>query len=580
LSWNGEILWMLAVHLALTGLPGIAATLAAMRLGVRDVPVLLGIGLVGSGAAAFIAFWAYFADPTIGQAWNWVLALGSVWVIFLCAYRGNLDRELLRSLRIPLLLWVLGSVFIVYLGFIHGGTENAIGMSGMRYAGGLPSDNDIPRYFAEWFAAEGHHGTPPPYPPDWLMSDRPPLQVGYVLSQESITVADTQTLHYEILCVVVQQLWIVGLWALLVAGRARRLTMGLALLAALVSDIAITNGFYVWPKLIAASFLLAALALVISPRWPEWGRNWRHGALLGALLGLAMLAHGASVYGLIPIVIIGAFRAIPSWGWIGAAAVVGIVMMGSWSAYQRYDDPPGNRLVKWHLGGVTEIDNRGSLETIVDSYREAGLSGAIENKWNNVEDITGIARFNEDVGDSLDAIGEGSMKELLVSIRLYEFFEFLPMLGLLLIGPIAMAIRRRHRESEDDWRFAIQALVFVGIGLVFWALLQWGTPGYSSTIIHAGTLAIPLAAIAACAVGAAAVSTRLAIAVVAVHVLLALLIYTPSLTPLAGTAYSPIAAVLAAVGLLGFGAVAIGGDSLRLAVSPRAGRSLPGAAET
>jgi len=242
------------------------------------------------------------------------------------------------------------------------------------------------------------------------------------------------------------------------------------LLAALVSDIAITNGFYVWPKLIAASFLLAALALVISPRWPEWGRNWRHGALLGALLGLAMLAHGASVYGLIPIVIIGAFRAIPSWGWIGAAAVVGIVMMGSWSAYQRYDDPPGNRLVKWHLGGVTEIDNRGSLETIVDSYREAGLSGAIENKWNNVEDITGIARFNEDVGDSLDAIGEGSMKELLVSIRLYEFFEFLPMLGLLLIGPIAMAIRRRHRESEDDWRFAIQALVFVGIGLVFWAV--------------------------------------------------------------------------------------------------------------
>ena len=74
-------------------------------------------------------------------------------------------------------------------------------MSGSRYAGGLPSDNDIPRYFAEWFAAEGHHGTPPVYPPDWLMSDRPPLQIGYVLSQESITVADTQSLHYEILCV-------------------------------------------------------------------------------------------------------------------------------------------------------------------------------------------------------------------------------------------------------------------------------------------------------------------------------------------------------------------------------------------
>ena len=66
LSANGEILWMLAVHLALTGAPGIAAALAAMRLGVRDVPVLLAIALAASGVAAFLAFWAYFADPTIG----------------------------------------------------------------------------------------------------------------------------------------------------------------------------------------------------------------------------------------------------------------------------------------------------------------------------------------------------------------------------------------------------------------------------------------------------------------------------------------------------------------------------------
>ncbi len=581
MSTNGEILWMLGVHLALTGAPGIAAALVAMRLGVRDVPVLLGIALAASGAAAFLAFWAYFADPTLGQAWNYVLLLGSIQIAVLAVYRGNLDPELLRQLRIPLLLWILGSVFIVYLGFLHGGTENAIemsgSMSGARYAGVLPSDNDIPRYFAEWFAAEGHHGTPPVYPLDWLMSDRPPLQVGYVLSQESITVADTETLHYEILCVVVQQLWIVGLWALLAAAKLRRLTIGLAMVAALASDIAITNGFYVWPKLIAAAFLLAALALVVSPRWSEWRRDWRIGALLGALLALGMLAHGASIYGIIPLVFVGAFRGLPSWRWIGAAAAVGFVMMGSWSAYQRYEDPPGNRLVKWHLAGVTEIDDRGSLETIVDSYREAGLSGALENKWNNVEDITGIARFNQDVGGTLDAIEDGDASEAIVSIRAYRFFELLPVLGLLLIGPIAMAIRRRRRECESEWRFAMTAFGYIGIGLLFWALLQWGTPGYSSAIIHAGTLAIPLVAIAACVVGAAAASARLAIAVVAVNALFVLALYTPSLTPLPGTAFSPIAAILAAIGLLGYTLVALGGG-LRLPLSPGSG-SLPGAAE-
>jgi hypothetical protein len=546
---------MLAVHLALTGLPGIAATLAAMRLGVRDVPVLLAVGLVGSGAAAFIAFWAYFADPTIGQAWNWVLLIGSIQVIVLSVWRGNLDRELLRTLRIPLLLWILGSVFIVYLGFIHGGTENPIGISGMRYAGRLPSDNDIPRYFAEWFAAEGHHGTPPFYPPNWLMSDRPPLQVGYVLSQESITVADTQDLHYEILSSVVQQLWIVGLWALLAAAGLRRRTIGLVMFAALVSDIAIVYGFYVWPKLIAATFLLAALALVISPRWPEWRRDWRMGILLGALLALSMLAHGASIYGVIPLAILAVFRGIPSWGWIGAAVAVGVVMMGSWSAYQKYDDPPGNRLIKWHLAGVTKIDERGSLETIVDRYREAGLDRIIHNKWDNVEHVSGIA-LDSDVDQIADSIGEGDWEGAIVWIREYRFFELLPMLGLLLIGPIAMAIRRRRRESEAEWRFALTSFAYVGIGCFFWALMQWG-PTVAITVIHAGTIAIPLIAIAGCVAAMASVSTRLAIAVVAINALFVLAAYAPALEPPSGTGYSFLGALLAAAGLAGYCLVAL-----------------------
>jgi 4-amino-4-deoxy-L-arabinose transferase-like glycosyltransferase len=303
------------------------------------------------------------------------------------------------------------------------------------------------------------------------------------------------------------------------------------------------------------------------------------GILLGALLALAMLAHGASIYGIIPLVLLAIFRGIPSWRWIGAGLAVGIVMMGSWSAYQKYDDPPGNRLIKWHLAGVTEIDNRGSLETIVDSYREAGLSGALQNKWNNVEDITGIARVDEDVPNVVDDLEEGDPSEALVSFRIFRFFEFLPMLGLLLIGPIAMAISRRARESEADWRFALICFAYIGLGLFFWALIQWGTPGDSSAIIHAGTTAIPVVAIAACVAAMASVSTRLAIAVVALHALLVLVVYTPSLTPLPGTAYSPIAAILAALGLIGYTLVVLGED-LRLAVSPRAGRSLPGAAET
>ena len=56
--------------------------------------------------------------------------------------------------------------------------------------------------------------------------------------------------HYEALGVVLQQLWIIGMWALLIAARVSRRTRSLAIVAALVSDVAITNGFFVWPKLL------------------------------------------------------------------------------------------------------------------------------------------------------------------------------------------------------------------------------------------------------------------------------------------------------------------------------------------
>ena len=77
-------------------------------------------------------------------------------------------------------------------------------------------------------------------------SDRPPLQIGYVLFVRTFG-WDLTSLRYQVLGVVLQQLWIVGLWALLVAARVGRVTRALAMLTVLVSDIAIVNGFMCAP---------------------------------------------------------------------------------------------------------------------------------------------------------------------------------------------------------------------------------------------------------------------------------------------------------------------------------------------
>lgn len=41
------------------------------------------------------------------------------------------------------------------------------------------------------------------------------------------------------------------------------------------------------------------------------------------------------------------------------------------------------------LAGVEPVDDRGTVETILDSYREAGFDGTVEDKWRNVETMTG-----------------------------------------------------------------------------------------------------------------------------------------------------------------------------------------------
>ena len=347
---NAELIAGLAVHLALLGAPGIAAAVFATGRGVRNVPVRLGIALAVSGITAYLSFWAYYADPLVGQTWDYLLHGGSVLLVAWTWREGNLDREALAPLAVPLGLWVLGCCFVTFLGFLHGGVDNAIPMSALRFSGQLPSDNDIPRYFTEWFATHGHQNPPPLYPPDWLMSDRPPLQVGYALSQRGFMPTE-HVLHYEILCIGVQGLWIPAMWAVLLAAKLRPLTRGLAMSAAMFSDVAILHGFFVWPKLIAAAFLLAALAIVISPAWSRDRHDFRVGALIGALLALSMRSHGSSVFGVLPLARLALWRGLPDWRWLATAAVALLALMVPWTAYQHYADPGGKRLLKWILGG-------------------------------------------------------------------------------------------------------------------------------------------------------------------------------------------------------------------------------------
>lgn len=556
---NPELFLTLVLHLVLTALPGVAAALLAARLGVRSVPVLLAIGMAATGVVAMLAFWLYFADPLIGESFSYLAILGPAALAGWLLYERQLPRDLLRGLATPLGLWALGSLFLVFFGFIHGGAENPLGTAATRFIGPLPSDNDIPSFFANWYFEHGHESPVPVFPGEWLSSDRPPLQVGYVLAQRPI-VWDATGDHYQVLGVILQQLWIVGLWALLLAARVGRLTRALVMIAVLVSDVALLNGFFVWPKMLPAAMLLAAAALAMTSLWDELRKSLWAAALVAALCGLAMMGHGSSIFGIVPLALIAAWRGLPSWRWIGVAVLVGLFLFQApWSAYQKYHDPPGNRLVKYMLAGVPEIDDRGTLETIVDSYEEAGVGGTLHNKGQNFVTMFGGEPMTSTFERAGDYIGEGDWDAGLEQIRTVLFFDLFPSLGLLLLAPLAMiAAHRRRREHPEEWNFALLCFAVLVVGAIAWGLLLFGN-GAGRTVMHAGSYALPIFGFCACVAGLRASFPRFATWYVAISAALMLAIYTPATQPLPGTSYSATAILLAIVGLAGFVALSLRG---------------------
>lgn len=541
-----DLLLLLAKHLVLTGLPLLAASLLAAHLGERRLPVLLAVGLATSGTAGLLGFWAFYADPMLGQTFACLVPLGSAVLIAWVLWERSLDRDLMRRLATPLGLWALASVFLVFLGFAHGGTEDPLVTAMARFSHMLPGDNYLPMYFAEWFLEHGHHGTPPDYA-SFLSSDRPPLQIGYALLHHPFG-WDGGQLGYQVEGVVLQQLWVVGLWALLGAAGLRQVTRGLASVAVLLSSLAIVNGFFVWPKMLPAAMLLAVAALVMTPLWDDARRRLWAAVLVAALCALALLGHGSSVFGVIPLVVLAAWRGIPSWRWLGVAVAVAVVFMGSWSAYQKYADPPGNRLTKWTLAGFPGIDDRGVVETMVDAYREVGLDGAIENKLENFKTMSGGRPLVDTARAALDS---GDLEIIVRTLRADAFFYLLPSLGLLWLAPFAMAALRRRKREPAAWSLALSCFVAFAIGALAWGLLLFGNIE-DRTILHVCSYLLPLLGIVGAVAGLRAVLPRFAVWYVGVVAALSLALYAPVLDPTEGTSYSVPAIILSAASLAGF----------------------------
>jgi len=233
-----------------------------------------------------------------------------------------------------------------------------------------------------------------------------------------------------------------------------------------------------------------------------------------------------------------------------------IVVIGPWSAYQHWGDPPGNRLEKWYLGGDVEPDNKSTSEAIIDGYREAGVGGVLHHKGQNFAAIFGGGPMWTNLELSKGGVELGNFEAIVRPLRTIFFFNLLPSLGLLLLGPVAMAIGwRRRRRRPEDWNAALMLLGTFALGVLLWALIMFGGSA-AQTVIHQGTYLLPVLALAGCAIGLRAVWPRFACWWLVLNLIVMLVIYVPDFETVATSAFQPGNAILAALGLAAFAAFA------------------------
>jgi hypothetical protein len=231
-----------------------------------------------------------------------------------------------------------------------------------------------------------------------------------------------------------------------------------------------------------------------------------------------------------------------------------VVFYVPWQAYQHWGDPPGNRLVKWQIGGAAAIDDRGILQTIVDEYRHEGISGTLHNKRENLQAIVGVNGIKRAISGEDGIEPSAKVRPLLEHVRLVRFYSLLPMLGFLLLGPLLMAFRAaidRGGTRGPEWRFAITGGLLALGALLFWVLAMFGNSS-AETVIHQGALALPILAIAVCAAAAYAANPWFGIGLVAFNAIFVLALYVPVLEPPEDSSYSVVAILVTAIALVGF----------------------------
>jgi len=462
---------------------------ALLGLAGERVPASLAPGLVvvGSAAGGWLLFWAWFADSFVGMCASMALSAAAMISLSLNPVRFS-DRRI----SVPALAAALVCVGYLSVAGDRGAMDHGDDLISTRYWAIL--DNGIPRLFADCLMKD-RAGLKPFLLTDWHSSDRPPLETGMIMVGYPLVEPAGSPLAYQLLGTAINLSWIFGLWGFLrAAGVAERRILPAVMLVALVGAVYI-NTVYTWPKMLSAALVLTAAAAILTQNCAKKIR-----LLVVASAGaLGLLAHGSAAFALLGLAPLCWIR---SREWrtrdVVATFAVAALIYGPWIAYQKFYDPPGDRLVKWHLAGVVPLDeSRPAAGTLVGEYRKAGFRGFAVNKLHNLRMLLGdptdwngsVAQGNAQPGWNSTFAGQ---------LRHFFILRLGPAPALLLAG-LPLLFTRRVRTAA--WLKPLGG-VLAATALVFLVLEFGSTPQISTWLHHSPYVLLLLW----CALGALAIA--------------------------------------------------------------------------
>jgi hypothetical protein len=361
----------------LWGAFGLFARLA-LRRGV-DPQLAALLAVIGVGLIGYLAFFVYVLSPTYGLVCS--IAAGGGLIAPLL-WRRRLDSGTGNDL--PFAFALLFGLFYLSCAFLFI-PENVPGLPNLLFfESERAGDNNAAMAYAhavyKRVAATGSVNG------EWYFSDRPPLQTGFDLFFTPLRGLFGNDDAHQAVGTLLQVSIMAALWQL---GAALRLPRREILLAGLTiggTGFVFYNSIYVWPKLLAATFVLVALIPVARAFLDKRRLTIPETLVIAAASTLAMLSHGAAVFSLIALSILLAVTVTKFFRprTFALAAIMAATIYSPWAGYTHFVDPNISRLLKMHLTDGDNLSAEPFLPMLIRSYRDITLERWLAYRRENI----------------------------------------------------------------------------------------------------------------------------------------------------------------------------------------------------